>query len=77
MLAERGTKVVLGARRSERLEALAGRIAASGGEAAWARADVRRREDLSRLVELACERFGRLDVLIVRTSPLQRRRRRR
>jgi NADP-dependent 3-hydroxy acid dehydrogenase YdfG len=40
MLAERGTKVLLGARRSERLEALAGRIAASGGEAAWARADV-------------------------------------
>jgi NADP-dependent 3-hydroxy acid dehydrogenase YdfG len=64
MLAERGTKVVLGARRPERLEALAGRIAASGGEAAWARADVRRREDLSRLVELACERFGRLDVLV-------------
>jgi hypothetical protein len=64
MLAERGTKVVLGARRPERLEALAGRIAASGGEAAWARADVTRREDLSRLVELACERFGRLDVLV-------------
>ena len=40
MLAQRGTKVALGARRSERLKALAGRIAASGGEAAWARADV-------------------------------------
>jgi hypothetical protein len=34
MPAERGTKVVLGARPSQRLEALAGRITASGGEAA-------------------------------------------
>jgi len=33
-LAERGAKVAFGARRVDRLEALAGRIAASGGEAA-------------------------------------------
>ena len=63
-LAERGAKLAFAARRVERLEALAGRIAASGGEAAYTRADVRRREDLSGLVELACKRFGRLDVLI-------------
>ena len=46
-LAERGAKVVLGARGSDRLEALAARIADAGGEAAYARTDVRRREDLS------------------------------
>ncbi|MEO6088774.1 MAG: SDR family oxidoreductase [Umezawaea sp.] len=63
-LAERGAKVVLGARRPDRLEALAGRIAAAGGEAAWAPTDVRRREDVVRLVELACERYGSLDVLV-------------
>jgi NADP-dependent 3-hydroxy acid dehydrogenase YdfG len=63
-LVERGARVVLGARRLERLEALANRLAAVGGEAAYARADVKRREDLSRLVKLACERFGRLDVLV-------------
>ncbi|MCW2873710.1 MAG: oxidoreductase [Streptomyces oryziradicis] len=47
LLAERGAKVVLGARRPERLEALAARIEKAGGEAAWARTDVKRREDLS------------------------------
>ena len=47
LLAERGAKVVLGARGPDRLEA---RIAASGGEAAYAPTDVKRREDVSNLV---------------------------
>ena len=64
LLAERGAKVVLGARGSDRLKALAGRIAAAGGEAAYAQTDVRRRDDLSNLVKLACERYGKLDVLV-------------
>lgn len=64
LLAERGAKVVLGARRADRLEALADRIAAAGGQAAYARTDVKRRDDLSRLVALACERYGKLDVLV-------------
>jgi short-subunit dehydrogenase len=53
MLAERGAKVVLGARGLDRLEALARRIAAAGGEVAYAQTDVRRREDLTSLVNLA------------------------
>ena len=64
LLAERGATVVLGARGSDRLKALADRIAASGGKAAYARTDVKRREDLSNLVGLAMERFGKLDVLV-------------
>ncbi len=64
LLAGRGAKVVLGARRSDRLEALANRIAGAGGEAAYACTDVRRRDDLSNLVKLACERYGKLDVLV-------------
>jgi NADP-dependent 3-hydroxy acid dehydrogenase YdfG len=64
LLAERGAKVVLGARRADRLEALVTRIAHLGGEVAYARTDVRRRDDLSNLVKLACERYGKLDVLI-------------
>jgi NADP-dependent 3-hydroxy acid dehydrogenase YdfG len=64
LLAERGATVVLGARRAERLEALANRIAGAGGEAAYARTDVKRRDDLSGLVKLACERYGKLDVLV-------------
>jgi NADP-dependent 3-hydroxy acid dehydrogenase YdfG len=64
VLAARGAKLVLGARRSDRLKDLADRIAAAGGEAASARTDVRRRGDLSDLVKLACERYGKLDVLV-------------
>jgi len=64
LLAERGAKVVLGARRSDRLAALADRIAEAGGEAAYARTDVKQRGDLVALVKLACDRYGRLDVLI-------------
>lgn len=53
LLAECGAKVVLGARRPDRLEALASRIAKEGGEAAYAVTDVRRRDNLSALVNLA------------------------
>jgi len=64
LLAERGAKLVLGARRSDRLKALAERITAAGGEVAYAPTDVRRRDDLSDLVKLGCERYGKLDVLV-------------
>lgn len=64
LLAARGAKVVIGARRLDRLEALADRIAKAGGEAAYAATDVKRRADLTHLVNLACERYGKLDVLV-------------
>lgn len=64
LLAERGARLVLGARRSERLADLVAKIEAAGGTAVHTRTDVTRREDLHALVALACERFGRLDVLV-------------
>jgi NADP-dependent 3-hydroxy acid dehydrogenase YdfG len=64
MLAERSAKVVLGARGLDRLEALARRIAAAGGEVAYAQTDVKRREDLTSLVKLALDRYDQLDVLV-------------
>jgi NADP-dependent 3-hydroxy acid dehydrogenase YdfG len=64
LLAERGAKLVLGARGLDRLEALAARITESGGEVTCLRTDVRQREDVSKLVELACDRHGKLDVLV-------------
>jgi NADP-dependent 3-hydroxy acid dehydrogenase YdfG len=64
LLAARGAKVVLGARRLDRLEALANEITAAGGEATYARTDVSQRADVTALIELACERYGTLDVLI-------------
>jgi NADP-dependent 3-hydroxy acid dehydrogenase YdfG len=64
LLAQRGAKLVLGARRPERLEALADRIVQAGGDAVYSVTDVTRRADLEALVGLARERFGRLDVLV-------------
>lgn len=64
LLAERGARLVLGARRSERLAELVARIEKSGGTAVQTRTDVTRRDDLHTLVALAGERFGRLDVLV-------------
>jgi NADP-dependent 3-hydroxy acid dehydrogenase YdfG len=56
--------VVLGARRTERLDKLVDGIRDGGGRAVSLSADVTRREDLDRLVGLAIEQFGRLDVLV-------------
>jgi NADP-dependent 3-hydroxy acid dehydrogenase YdfG len=64
LLADGGAKLILGARRLDRLEALAARILSAGGEVAYAQADVTRRGDVASLVELACERYGKLDVLV-------------
>lgn len=64
LLAGRGAKVVLGARRPELLEALVSRITAAGGEATYTTTDVTMRNDMLNLVNLACERYGKLDVFI-------------
>ncbi|UPK69512.1 SDR family oxidoreductase [Chitinophaga filiformis] len=64
MLAREGAKVVLGARRSEHLAELAAAIKAEGGEVAYTVTDVKRRDDLTKLVKLACDNYGRLDVMI-------------
>ena len=63
-LAERGAKVVLGARREDRLESLAARIRTRGGQVAHRATDVTRPGDLTTLVDLARTHFGRVDVLI-------------
>ena len=64
LLGEGGAAVVLGARRTERLDEIARDIRDRGGRALTCATDVTRREDLDRLVRLAVEQFGRLDVLV-------------
>ncbi|GJD49153.1 putative oxidoreductase [Methylobacterium crusticola] len=61
LLAGRGAKVVLGARRTERLAALAREI---GEGAAHRTLDVTDRAQVEAFVAFARERFGRLDVLV-------------
>lgn len=61
LLAARGATLVLGARRTERLEAL---VAELGPRASFVTTDVSRRADLEALVGHACARHGRLDALI-------------
>jgi NADP-dependent 3-hydroxy acid dehydrogenase YdfG len=64
LLAERDAAVVLGARRTQRLDELAQDIRGRGGRAISCATDVARREDLERLVGRAVAEFGRLDVLV-------------
>ncbi|MFD9635099.1 SDR family oxidoreductase [Streptomyces violascens] len=63
-LAEKGARLVLGARREDRLNAVVDQITAKGGSAVGVVVDVTRREDLQRLTDTAVDRFGRLDVLV-------------
>ncbi|WP_416955771.1 SDR family oxidoreductase [Streptomyces sp. Agncl-13] len=63
-LAEKGARLVLGARREDRLNAVVDQITARGGSAVGAVIDVTRREDLKLLTDTAVDRFGRLDVLV-------------
>jgi NADP-dependent 3-hydroxy acid dehydrogenase YdfG len=62
LLAERGAKLVLGARRADRLNAVAARL--SGGDVVAKVTDVSRRDDLAEFVSLATDTYGRLDVLV-------------
>ncbi len=64
LLAERGAKVMLGARREENLERIVSEIKDDGGEAAYRIADVTSRDQVENLVAGAVEEFGRIDVLV-------------
>lgn len=63
-LAARGARLVLGARSEAEIAAVAMEIEAAGGEAVFQVTDVTQRADTDTLVNLACERLGRLDVMI-------------
>ena len=63
-LAKAGAKLVLGARRVDRMEALAEEIRFDGGAVEVRALDVTDRADVERFVAFAAERFGGVDVLV-------------
>lgn len=64
MLAQKGAKLVLGARREERLKQLVDDIKNSGGEAVYKTVDVTKRGEVEALADAARNEFGRIDVLV-------------
>jgi len=64
--AKEGAKVVLAARRVDRLESLAKEIVAMGGgaEALVVQADLSKLEDIQSLITKTLEKYGRIDVLV-------------
>jgi NADP-dependent 3-hydroxy acid dehydrogenase YdfG len=63
-LAEAGAHVVIGARRGDRLEALANAITAKGGSVRHRILDVTSAESVEDFVAFAQSQFGRLDVIV-------------
>lgn len=63
-MAQEGAKLVLAARRQDRLEALAEKIREAGGNAEVFTADLRDANMAQACVEKAVEAFGRIDILV-------------
>ena len=64
LLAGNGAKVVLGARRKDRIDAVVQDIIAKGGNALGFQTDVTNRTDVEALVQGAIDRHERIDVIV-------------
>lgn len=62
VLAQKGAKLVLGARRLDRLEALA--VELKTADIVVQKTDVTKKDDVDALTALAIEKFGRVDVIV-------------
>jgi NAD(P)-dependent dehydrogenase (short-subunit alcohol dehydrogenase family) len=75
-LAREGAQVVVAARRSDRVEAIARQVEQAGGSVVAVTADVSSRDDCRRLAEITRTTFGAIDILVAnaahpgRTGPL-------
>src|SRR5260370_37244701 len=75
-LARQGAKVVIGARRKNRIDAVVKEISAGGGKAVGFAVDVTKRPEVEALIKGAGDSFGRVDVLgnkagVIPIAPLQ------
>ena len=64
LLARQGAKVVLGARRKNRIDAVVKEISAAGGKAIGFAVDVTKRAEVEALIKGAVDSFGRVDVIV-------------
>jgi len=64
LLSAQGATVVLGARRADRLQALAKDLESRAGKALALTTDVRLREQVKALVDSAVQTYGRIDVMV-------------
>lgn len=76
-LSAEGATIVLGARRTERIQALANELNGGGGKALAVPTDVTHADQMKRLVDAAVQTYGRVDVMINNAglmphSPLER-----
>ncbi|WP_150621995.1 SDR family oxidoreductase [Pandoraea captiosa] len=75
LLASKGAKVVLGARRADNLKRIVDEIEQQGGQAVYQELDVTQQAHNDAIVKLAKDRFGRVDAIFLNaglmpTSPL-------
>jgi NADP-dependent 3-hydroxy acid dehydrogenase YdfG len=63
-LASKGARVVLGARRTNKLDVIVSEIQAAGGEARATALDVTKKAQLVHFIEFAQAQFGQVDVLV-------------
>ncbi len=64
LLARHGAKVVVGARRKDRIDAVVKEISGAGGKAIGFAVDVTKRAELEALIKGAVDSFGRVDVMV-------------
>ncbi len=64
LLAQKGAKIVLAARREDRLHTIVSEIEQEGGEAVYIRTNVASLTDMQKLAQFALEQYGRIDVLV-------------
>jgi NAD(P)-dependent dehydrogenase (short-subunit alcohol dehydrogenase family) len=71
LLARHGAKVVIGARRKNRIDAVVKEISAAGRKAVGFAVDVTKRPEVEALIKGAIDSFGRVDVLVNNAGIMQ------
>jgi NADP-dependent 3-hydroxy acid dehydrogenase YdfG len=71
LLSAQGAPVLLGARRLDRLQAIAKELTGKGGKALAVATDVTPCDQVKKLVDTAVETFGRVDVMLNNAGLMQ------